>query len=47
MSEYPYLLMLINIWLEDWEDHLEKMNVRGDDDNRKSVGMTEVFCTVK
>ena len=40
-NEYPYLLMLINIWLESWENHLEMMNMRVYEENGKAVVMVK------
>ena len=31
--------MLIKLWPGDWNNHLERMNIKADEDNGKSVGM--------
>ena len=39
MSGYNYLLMLMKICPRDWENKLERMNMRVDEDNGRVVGM--------
>ena len=33
---------LINLWPGDWKNKLERMNIKVDEDNGKSVGMVNV-----
>ena len=39
MSEYPFLLMSMELWHGDWKSRLERMNMKVDVDNGKSAGM--------
>ena len=39
LSEYPHLLMLMKLWTGDLNNQLERINVKVDKDNGKSVGM--------
>ena len=32
-KDFPYLLMLLKLWNGDWEDQLERMNNKVDEDN--------------
>ena len=41
LSEYLYLLMLINIWPGDWKNQFEGVNIKVDKDNWESVGMVK------
>ena len=41
LSEYPYLLTLIKLWIGYWENKLERINMSMDEDNEKSVGMVK------
>ena len=38
-SEYPYLLILMKIWPGDWDNQLEGMNMKVDEENSKYVTM--------
>ena len=33
MKELPYLLMIMKLWPGDWEDQLDRMNKKVDEDN--------------
>ena len=33
VKEFPYLLMLINLWPGDWEDKLDLINKKADEEN--------------
>ena len=33
MKELPYLLMLMKLWPVDWEEHLDRMNKKVDEEN--------------
>ena len=39
LSEYPYLLMLVNIFTGYCKNQLESMDSKVDEDNGESVGM--------
>ena len=39
LSCYPYLIMLIKIWTRNWESHLERMNIKVNEDNGTFVVM--------
>ena len=39
LSEYPYLLILMNIWPGNWNNQLERTNINVDGDNGKAVRM--------
>ena len=41
LSEYPYLLMSMNLWPVDWDIQSERMNTKLDEDNGKSAGNGE------
>ena len=36
-SEFPYLLMLINIWTGNWNTQLNSVNQKVDEDNGKAL----------
>ena len=38
-SEFPYLLMLINLWPGDWKTWLKRINQNLDKENGKSLGI--------
>ena len=38
LSEYNYLLMLMNLWPGDWDNQSEMMNMRVDEDNMRAIG---------
>ena len=37
LIEYPYLLILMNLWPEAWKNKLEMMNMKIDKENEKDV----------
>ena len=37
--EYPYLLMLMKIWPGHWKNQLERMHIKVDEENGKSMAM--------
>ena len=39
LSEYPYLLILMKLWPGYWKNHLERINMKVDEDNGKYVVM--------
>ena len=39
LSEYPYLLILMEIWHRDWKNHLKRTYMKVDEDNGKTVGL--------
>ena len=39
LSEYPYLLILMEIWHGDWKNHLKRTYMTVDEDTGKAVGM--------
>ena len=39
LSEYNYLLMLMRMRPGDWDNKLERMNMRSDEKNGRAVGM--------
>ena len=39
LSEYPYLLILMDLWPGDWNNQLKRINIKVDEDDGKSVGM--------
>ena len=41
LSEYPYLLILINLCPGDWYNRPERINTRVDEENGKYVGIVK------
>ena len=39
LSEYSYLLLLMNIWPRDWKNKLKRTNMKVDKENGKAAGM--------
>ena len=39
LSEYPYLLILMEIWHGDWNNSSKRTYMKVDEDNGKAVGM--------
>ena len=35
MKKLPYFLMLMKLWLGDWEEHLDRMNEKVYEENRR------------
>ena len=43
-SEFPYLLMLINMWTGDWKNQLNRTNQKVDADNGKALVIGNGWC---
>ena len=39
LSEYPYLLILMKIWIGGWNNQSKRMNMKVDEDNGKYLGV--------
>ena len=39
LNEYTYLIMLTKLWTKYWDNKLERMNTRVDEENGRAVGM--------
>ena len=39
LSEYPYLLILMKVWIGGWNNQSKSMNMKVDEDNGKYLGV--------